>query len=82
MSNLLRRARVLLKAAPTYLVGAGAVVAIVADEVSKAVPNGWQDNVVQWGGAAAGIIAAATAIVRRVTPVLDPADHGLLPPGQ
>lgn len=78
MSKLAARILVVLKAAPTYLVAAGAVVTIVADELAKALPNGWQDNAVQIGGAVAGVIAAATAIIRRVTPVVE-AERGLLP---
>lgn len=81
MKNLLKRARVILTAAPTYLVAAGAVVAVVADEVSKVLPTGWQDNAAQISGAILGIIGAATAIVRRVTPVL-PHERGILPPGE
>lgn len=81
MSKLVARVKVLLKAAPTYLVAAGAVVTIVADEVAKALPTGWQDNALQIGGAVVPVIAAATAIVRRVTPVVEH-QRGLLPPGQ
>lgn len=81
MKKLLKRARVILTAAPTYLVAAGAVVSIVADEVSKVLPAGWQDNAAQLAGAAVGIIGAAVAIVRRVTPVL-PHERGILPPGE
>lgn len=81
MKKLLARARVILTAAPTYLVAAGAVVTIVADEVSKLLPPGWQDNAAQIAGAAVGILGAAVAIIRRVTPVL-PAERGILPPGQ
>lgn len=79
MTKLFARISVLLKAAPTYLVAAGAIVSIVTDEVSKQLPHGWQDNAGQIGGAVLGVIAAAVAIVRRVTPVLDKNDHGLLP---
>lgn len=79
MQNFLKRARVILKAAPTYLVAAGAVVSIVADEVAKVLPTGWQDNAAQIGGAVAGVIGAAVLIVRRVTPVLV-AERGLLSP--
>lgn len=77
MSKLLARIKVLLKAAPTYLAAAGVLVAILADEIGKLAPSGWQDNAVQILGSLAGIIAAATAIVRRVTPVL-PKQRGLL----
>lgn len=82
MKNLLKRARVILTAAPTYLVAAGAVVSVVSQEVAKVLPSGWQDNALQIGGAIGGIIGAAVAIVRRVTPVLDKAERGILPPGE
>lgn len=78
MKNLIARIRVLLKAAPTYLAAVGVVVALVADEVGKLAPSGWQDNAVQILGTVGGIVAAAAAIVRRVTPIVDRADHGLL----
>ena len=81
MKNLLKRARVILTAAPTYLVAAGAVVAIVSDEISKVLPSGWQDNAAQITGAVLGVIGAATAIVRRGAPVL-PHERGILPPGE
>lgn len=80
MKKLLARTRVLLTAAPTYLVAAYAVVSIVTEEISKVVPSGWQDNAVQIGGAIVGILGAALAIVRRVTPVL-PAERGILHSG-
>lgn len=79
MSKLIARIKVLLNAAPTYLAAAGVIIAIVADEVGKLAPSGWQDNAVQILGALAGVVAAATAIVRRVTPVA-PADRGLIVP--
>lgn len=79
MSTVLARLRVLLGAVPTYLAAAGVIVAILADEIGKLAPGGWQDNAVQILGVLAGIIAAATAIVRRVMPVA-PNQRGLLVP--
>lgn len=79
MSKLIARIGVLLHAAPTYLAAAGVIIAILADEVGKLAPSGWQDNAVQILGVLAGIVAAATAIVRRVTPVAPP-ERGLLVP--
>ena len=81
MTKLLARARVILTAAPTYLVAAAAVVTIVADEAAKVLPTGWQDNAAQIAGAVLAVIGAAVAIVRRVTPVL-PAERGILPAGE
>lgn len=76
---MFERLGVLLRAVPTYLSAAGIVVAILADEIGKMAPNGWQDNAIQILGAIAGVLGAATAIVRRVTPVL-PHERGLLTP--
>lgn len=79
MNKLLSRVRVLLTAAPTWLAGAGVVVAVVSEEVAKNLPSGWEDNALQIGGIAAGILGSALAIVRRVTPVFG-AERGLLKP--
>ncbi len=76
---VLARVRVFLKSAPTYLVAAGAVVTVLADELGKVFPNGWQDNATQIAGTLLGIIGAAVAIIRRVTPVL-PEERGMLAP--
>lgn len=79
MSKLIKRIKVVLTAAPTWLTGAGIAVAVVSEEVAKNLPAGWQDNALQIGGIALGIIASATQIVRKVTPVFGD-QVGLLPP--
>lgn len=79
MNRIIERLRVLLSAAPTYLAVAGVIVAVVSQEVGKLLPSGWQDNAFQVSGWLTGAIGAATAIVRRVTPVL-PHQRGLLTP--
>jgi hypothetical protein len=79
VSKLFDRIGVLLRAAPTYLAAAGVIIAIVADEVGKLAPSGWQDNAIQILGVLAAIVASATAIVRRVSPVA-PFERGLLVP--
>lgn len=76
--GLLARIKVIITAAPTYLTMAAVVVGILADELSKTVPDGWQDNVVQIGGAIVAVLGAAIAIIRRVTPVLE-SQRGILP---
>lgn len=78
--KLIARLKVLLGAAPTYLAAAGVIIALLSDELGKLAPSGWQDNAIQALGVLAGIIAAATAIVRRVTPVLNKSEIGLLVP--
>lgn len=82
MSRFFRKVRVIFTAAPTYLAAAGTTIAIVAFEASKVLPSGWQDNAAQISGIAVGILGAAVTIIRRVTPVIFPADRGILPPGQ
>jgi hypothetical protein len=72
MPKLWRRARVVLTAAPSYLVAASTAVTIVMEEVDA-------PGVAKYGAIAVGALGAAIAIIRRVTPVL-PDDRGLLPP--
>jgi hypothetical protein len=75
----LQRLRVLLKAAPTWLAAVAAVLGVIAAEV---VPNLPDNLAAKVGGVVAfglSIVAAATAVVRRVTPVLPP-ERGILPP--
>lgn len=79
MKNIIARVRVVLQAAPTYLVAASTIVAIATEEIAQELPEGWQDNAVAIGGKVVAIIGAAVLIIRRVTPVI--AEHrGLLPP--
>jgi len=78
MSNLLQRIRVLLHAAPTYLVAAAMIVTIVADEAAKVLPAGTATAVAAIAAKVLAYLAAVTAIVRRVTPVADD-QVGLLP---
>lgn len=79
MSKLIARAKVVATAAVTYLVLAGAVLAIVAEELAKVLPDGPGQAVARIAGVALAAIGAAIAIIRRVTPVLDGAEHGILP---
>ena len=79
MKKLIARARVVIKAAPTYLVGASIVVAAVTEEVAKELPEGWQDNALTIGGKVVAILGAAVLIIRRVEPVIA-ARRGLLEP--
>lgn len=78
MKKLAARIRVILTAAPTWLVFAALTVQIVTEEISKILPAGWAARVVAIGGAVGAIIGAAIAIIRRVSPVL-PAERGILP---
>lgn len=80
MKKLLARIRVILTAAPTWLVFAALFVSTVTEEVAKVLPADWAAQVVTVGGHIVSWLAAAIAIVRRVAPVL-PAERGILPPG-
>ena len=77
-ATLVAKLKVILKAAPTWIITAALIVPIVADEVGKVVPAGWQDNVVSISGRVLAILGAAAAIIRRVTPVAKD-QRGILP---
>lgn len=77
MSDLIARARVVLRAAPTWLTAVSVVLTAAAREISTVAPDGGED-VVRWLVTAAAWLASAVAIIRRVTPV--PAqERGVLP---
>lgn len=77
MTGFVKRVRVLLRAAPTWLVGAAIVVSSFSEEVGSRFP-GSSDEIAAVAGPVLAGIAAAVAIVRRVTPVVA-AERGLLP---
>lgn len=79
MNELLARVRVLLGAAPTYLVALAAILTIVVDELAPFADDPAIAWVVRVLGVVLTIVGVAVAIVRRVTPVV-PAERGLLPP--
>jgi hypothetical protein len=79
MNEFWARVRVFFKSAPTYLVAASAAVTILTEEISQELTGDVAANVVSLGGKAVSIIAAAVAIIRRVTPVL-PDERGMLSP--
>lgn len=81
MQKLLARVRVVLHAAPTYLVALSAVIVIVADELASVLPAGAVTTVGTIAARVVAVLGAAVAIIRRVTPVVDRAQRGLLPPG-
>ncbi len=72
---MLTKIRTLLGAAPTYLTAAAVVVAAISEEIGEAFP-GIDGDVTKIAGPVLAAIAAAIAIVRRVTPVV-PAERGL-----
>jgi len=79
MTKVIARIRVLIGAAPTYLVAASIVVTAVSTEVADAFPGNAATVATKVGGWLLAGIGAATAIVRRVAPVL-PHERGLLEP--
>ena len=79
IQRFITRARVLLKAAPTYLVVAAVVVSTVTNEIADALPGDASTAIVKIGGKIVAAIGAAVAIVRKVAPVLD-SQKGLLGP--
>ena len=73
------RIQVLLRAVPTYLTLAAVIVTILSQELADALPGNAATVVVKVAGVTLTVIGAATAIVRRVTPVLEN-ERGLLTP--
>lgn len=78
MTNFLLRVKVVLTALPTYLTAATAVVVIAREEIVGVLPEAWQGDASEIIVTVLAVLAAATNVIRRVTPVL-PADRGLLP---
>lgn len=68
MTDLIARARVVLRAAPTWLTAAAVILTAAAHEISTLAPSGGED-VVRWLVTAAAWLTSAVAIIRRVTPV-------------
>lgn len=78
LAQNIERAKVIGSSAVTYLTAASAVVVILAEEIAKVLPSGYSDDVGRWAIVVVAVIAAAIAIIRRVTPVI-PSDRGILP---
>lgn len=78
MSNLIDKVLVVLKAAPTYLTAVALVAGILIDELPE-LPVAVPDWLLIGLAGIVTVVAVATAIIRRVTPVLEDA-RGILPP--
>lgn len=78
MRNLYDRLLVILRAAPTALTAVAVVAGILLDEL-PALPFDIPPAITTALAATVTVLAVATAIIRRVTPVLADA-RGLLPP--
>lgn len=81
LKRLWARIVVILKAAPTYLVLASTVLTVIADELAKVLPTPWAERLTAWVITITAALAAAIAIIRRVTPVL-PEERCILPVGK
>lgn len=79
--QLLAKLRVILTAAVTYIMIASAVVAAILAVLTEYIDNKYVSIAVGVLGGIATVLAAATAIIRRVTPVL-PDDRGVLAQGE
>lgn len=79
MNNLGAKIRVIVGALPTWLAIATSVLTILAAEVVPELPGDTQAQVAGWIAAGIAILAAAIAVIRKLTPVLDPSQWGLLP---
>lgn len=78
MSDFLTRVRVVLGNIATWLIGAAAVIGIFAEEITDLLPDDWEGPWSQAVVVVLAVIAAAVAIIRRVTPVIGE-QQGLLP---
>lgn len=79
MNTTIARIKVIAQASVTWLLVAMTVVQIVADEIVSVLPAGVAENVGAVTLRVVAVLAAAVAIIRRVSEVT-PADRGLLPP--
>lgn len=80
MTKLVARIKVILRALPTYMVGAAVVLTLLAPEIAKLLPSGIGEHVASWLIKIAAFLGAAVAIIRKVTPVA-PSQVGILPQG-
>jgi hypothetical protein len=78
MADFLTRVKVVLGNISTWLIAAAAVISIFAEEIVKVLPEDWEGSVSQAVVVILGVITAAVAIIRRVTPVIGE-QQGLLP---
>lgn len=76
VQGVMARAKVVIKAAPTWLIAIAAALTAAAHELGALLPG--QAEWWAWPIRIAGWLGAAAAIIRRVTPV-PPEERGLLP---
>lgn len=79
MGTFLARVKVILRAAPTYLVALGAILTILVDELTPYADVPAVEWVLRVLGVLVVVAGVAVSIVRRVEPVV-PERRGVLPP--
>ncbi len=82
MDDFIAKTKVVLKALPTHLAVVTATLTIVAAELIPLLPENIAIQAAGWIATALAAIAAVVRTISRVTPVLDSAERGLLPPGE
>lgn len=80
MSKFIERVKVVLTAAPTYLVAIAGFLTAVREEAIDQLPEAWQVPAASAITQALVIIGTAVLIIRQVTPV-PPEQRGVLPRG-
>lgn len=73
------RAKVVLKALPTYLALVATIIGVLLDEIVPLLPDNIAIQVSAIAATVLAWIAAVIAAIRRLTPA-DPETYGLLPP--
>ena len=72
LTDFVRRVGVILGSVVTLVTGLAAIAASFIDEVTPALPDGWQDNAVQIGGVVVAVLlSAAAALLWRMRPETD-----------
>lgn len=73
-----QKAKVILKAAPTWFTTAAAAVAYFHDNIIQLLPVAWQGDAADLAVSLGASFAAAISLIRRVTPV-EKGARGVLP---
>lgn len=78
--KILAGARVVAGAWPTWAAAATGLLTLVSTALVPLLPGGWATRVAAWTAAGLGAVAAVSAAVARVTPVLYGDARGVLAP--
>lgn len=79
LTDVTARVRVVLGSIVTLATALAVTVTNFVDQVTPALPDGWQDNAVSIGAAVVAVLASAATAVRRLTEV-PASQRGILPP--